>query len=68
VATLGKRGVEDAQLNFPEGITFKDATTLYLADRENNRLQVLRVELNGVPKPDKKTLSRYKKSFLKVKG
>lgn len=68
VATLGKRGVEDAQLNFPEGITFKDANTLYIADRENNRVQVLRVELNGAPKPNKKTLGRYKKSFLKVKG
>lgn len=68
IATLGKRGVEDAQLNFPEGIAFKDATTLYLADRENNRVQVLRVELNKLPKPAKKTLGRYKTSFLKVKG
>lgn len=68
IGTLGKRGVEDAQLNFPEGIALKDANTLYLADRENNRVQVLRFNLDKIPKPAKKTISKYKASFLRVKG
>ena len=40
----GSRGVVDGQLNFPEGIDVAPDGLLYLADRENDRVQVLRLE------------------------
>ena len=61
LSTLGKRGVEDGKFNFPEGLVYaKDS--LYIADRENDRIQAIRV--TGFPKPGKKALRNYKKSFV----
>lgn len=40
----GMRGVVDGQMNFPEGVDFAQDGLLYLADRENDRVQVLRLE------------------------
>jgi len=37
----GTRGVIDGQLNFPEGIDIAPDGLLYVADRENDRVQVL---------------------------
>lgn len=44
LGTYGERGVADGQLNFPEGLDIAPDGLLYLADRENNRVQVLRLE------------------------
>lgn len=65
ISILSKRGVEDGKLNFPEGLVYaKDR--LYIADRENNRIQSIRIK--GFPPPDKKVLNRYRRSFVEVKG
>lgn len=42
VATYGRRGVEPAQLNFPNGVDV-DGDRILLTDRENDRVQVLRL-------------------------
>lgn len=38
--TFGSRGVEAGSFNFPNALTFDEAGRLYIADRENNRVQV----------------------------
>ena len=42
VATYGRRGVEPAQLNFPNGVDV-EGDRILLTDRENDRVQVLRL-------------------------
>lgn len=64
LSTLGKRGVEDGKFNFPEGLVYRD-DRMYIADRENDRIQAIRV--TGFPKPDKKALRKYKSSFVEGK-
>ncbi|CAF0954024.1 unnamed protein product [Didymodactylos carnosus] len=39
VAGSGEQGVEDNELNFPEGIFVDKDGTVYVADKENNRIQ-----------------------------
>lgn len=61
LGTYGKRGVVDGELNFPEGIDVAPDGLLYLADRENNRVQVLRLGSPVAPDVDlqKKWRSDY---------
>lgn len=66
VGVIGKRGVEDGQLNFPEGISFTSDGDLLISDRENDRVQAWRV--NQIRKPDKDMLKRYKTYFRQPKG
>jgi sugar lactone lactonase YvrE len=37
---FGTWGIEDGQFNFPNDIALDDTGRLYIADRENNRIQV----------------------------
>lgn len=43
LAVGGARGVEDGLFNFPEGIDVREDGTLVVADRENNRVAVLKM-------------------------
>ncbi|MFA6001610.1 MAG: hypothetical protein WC828_05790 [Thermoleophilia bacterium] len=40
VSMFGERGTDDAQFSFPEGLTISSSDRLYVADRQNNRLQI----------------------------
>lgn len=64
ISIIGERGADDGQFNFPEGITFKDGV-FYIADRENNRIEALKV--NSYPPPKRDELLKYRKSFIEAK-
>ena len=64
ISIIGKRGADDAQFNFPEGITFSNGV-FYIADRENNRVEALKI--NSYPPPKREELLKYRKSFIEAK-
>jgi DNA-binding beta-propeller fold protein YncE len=66
-AVIGERGTEDAQLNFPEGIAVSDSNKLYIADRENNRVQVWQLT-SDMPLPDNAEVEKFKKANRKFEG
>ena len=66
LGTVGERGVEDGQLNFPEAITFRPDGVLYVTDRENNRIQAWRI--NEITPPGSKMKGLYDSYFKKAKG
>ncbi|MFQ5574069.1 MAG: 6-bladed beta-propeller [Terriglobia bacterium] len=43
ISIVGGRGTDDAKLNFPEGIAVTKDGVVYVADRENGRIQALRL-------------------------
>lgn len=44
--TIGARGIDNGQFNFPNGVFIDAMGRLYVADRENNRVQVFEREAN----------------------
>lgn len=64
ISMFGERGVEDGQINFPEGLSVRADHSFVLADRENNRVQVLEVTKFPVPRPA--DVRKYEKSFIKA--
>lgn len=66
ISVVGERGTEDGRFNFPEGLMFNANGLIYLADRENDRIQVFRI--NKYPKPTKQILRKYQRSFIKSSG
>lgn len=65
VATIGDRGTEDAQLNFPEGIAITASNKMVFADRENNRVQVWQLS-DPLPTPSTADVDKFKKALRKV--
>jgi DNA-binding beta-propeller fold protein YncE len=65
IAEVGERGVEDGKFNFPEGIAITSEGVIYVDDRENNRLQAIRI--SSFPKLPTAALNKYKSSFKKFK-
>lgn len=60
----GQRGVTDGELNFPEALDVAPDGLVYIADRENNRVQVVRLEN---PKPvDAALQKKWRESFEKL--
>lgn len=57
----GKRGVVDGQLNFPEGLDVAPDGLVYIADRENNRVQV--VSLGDPLKPDVEMRRKWREDY-----
>ena len=45
LASMGQRGVDDGYFNFPNGIAITQDAIIYIADKENDRVQAIR--LNG---------------------
>lgn len=43
LAAMGQRGVEDGYFNFPNGLAITNDSTLYIADKENDRVQAIRL-------------------------
>ena len=66
ISVVGKRGTEDGNFNFPEGLVITKDNIIYLADRENDRIQALRI--NKFPAPSKTLLRKYRGSFIKPSG
>ncbi len=66
VGSLGERGVEDGQLNFPEAIAFRPDGALYIADRENDRIQAWRI--NKINRPAPGRVESHEQHFTKTKG
>jgi DNA-binding beta-propeller fold protein YncE len=65
ISVLGKRGTDDGKFNFPEGIVAGANDVFYVADRENNRIQALKMV--NFPPPSKEDLKKYRGSFIKAK-
>lgn len=63
----GERGTEDAQLNFPEGLAISSSNKLYIADRENNRVQVWQLT-SEMPLPDTAEVEKFKKAMRTYQG
>lgn len=63
---IGERGTELSKLNFPEGLALSPDKRLIVADRENNRVQVLQLKDN-LPLPSPDDIIKFKKA-LKVLG
>lgn len=63
LSAVGSRGVEDAKFNFPEGIAITADGVIYVADRQNGRVQALRVGL--FPRPSSDLARKYRESFQK---
>lgn len=61
-----KRGVVDGAVNFPEGLAVAPDGMVYLADRENDRIQVLRLEAPQEIEPAIR--EKWKQSFKKLDG
>lgn len=66
-AIIGERGTEDAQLNFPEGMAISSSNKLYIADRENNRVQVWQLT-SEMPLPDTAEVEKFKKAMRTFQG
>lgn len=66
-AVIGERGTEDAQLNFPEGMAISDSNKLYIADRENNRVQVWQLT-SDMPLPDTAEVQKFKNAMRTYQG
>lgn len=62
VSFFGKRGTNDLEFNFPEGLAFAGDRRLYIVDRGNNRLQawLLAKEL---PKPSGSEVKKFSDSL-----
>ncbi|RJQ53667.1 MAG: hypothetical protein C4521_07300 [Actinobacteria bacterium] len=58
----GSRGVADGMLNFPEALDVAPDGLVYLADRENDRIQVLK--LNKPLPADKATQKKWRRNFV----
>lgn len=65
IATIGDRGTEDAQVNFPEGIALSASNRMVFADRENNRVQVWQMA-DPLPTPAQADVDKFKKALRKV--
>ncbi len=62
LGTYGDRGVTDLQFNFPEGLAVAPDGLVYVADRENDRVQVVRLD-DPVP-PTGATKEKWSESFV----
>ncbi len=58
---IGERGTEDTQINFPEGMTVSSSNKLYVADRENNRVQIWQL-VDELPTPGNADVEKFKKA------
>lgn len=62
VSILGERGTEESKLNFPEGLFISQSGRLFLADRENNRVQVWQLN-QQLPQPEKADVDKFAKAL-----
>lgn len=53
VSYVGERGVEDGKFNFPGGLDIAKDGVIYIADRENQRVQAIKIVNFPKPKFDK---------------
>lgn len=65
VSEFGERGTEDGQFSFPEGLAVSSSDRLYVADRQNNRLQIWQMA-DPLPKPSTTDVDKFMKSLRKV--
>ena len=66
ISKVGGRGTRDAFLNFPEGIAITADGVIYVADRENGRIQALR--LGTLPRPENLDLAKSRASYFGPKS
>lgn len=66
VSIFGKRGTNDYELNFPEGIAITSDRRMYIIDRGNNRLQAWRLATE-LPQPDGSDVKKFSET-LKTGG
>lgn len=59
---FGKRGQKEGLFDFPEGLAVDKSGRLYVADRENNRVQVLSV--GNLSRPSKQLKRRWRQFFF----
>lgn len=61
ISVFGERGPKEGRFDFPEGLAVNDRG-LYVADRENNRVQVLAIR--RFPRPSKQLRRRWRQFFF----
>ena len=66
ISLLGERGTDETKLNFPEGIFVSALDRLYIADRENDRVQAWQLN-SQLPAPSSADVDKFAKA-LKVEA
>lgn len=64
VSMFGERGTDDAQFSFPEGLAISSSDRLYVADRQNNRLQIWQLA-SPLPKVTPADVKRFGEALKK---
>lgn len=52
IAEMGKRGTENGMFNLPNGIAMDEDKTIYVVDKENNRVQAVRLDGFAFERPE----------------
>lgn len=66
ISEFGDRGTADAQFDFPEGVSVTPSGRMYIADRENGRVQVWQIS-DDLPKIDPDLVVKFKSGLTKLK-
>jgi DNA-binding beta-propeller fold protein YncE len=64
IALFGDRGDQDAQVNFPEGIAMTSSRQFYIADRQNNRVQIWQLPVE-FQQPSISETTNFQNAFVK---
>ncbi|MHB1411774.1 MAG: NHL repeat-containing protein [Thermoleophilia bacterium] len=62
ISIIGERGTEETKLNFPEGVFVSAMDRLYIADRENDRVQAWQLN-SQLPRPSSADVDKFAKAL-----
>lgn len=67
LSKFGERGTADGQFSFPEGISISPSNKMYLADRQNNRVQIWQLS-DDLPKTDPSLIRKWEDALTVEKS
>lgn len=65
VSMFGERGTQDGQFSFPEGLAVSGGNRLYVADRQNNRVQIWQLA-EPMPKVKESDVATWSEALTKL--